>query len=156
MAFYPAQFEHYSDDEILVSFRDLPECITSGSDEAEAMSEALDVLEVGVIRRMDDAEEIPVPSALLPGERYVEVSLAQALQIWRDSPCRQCRTFSGDALDAYLASDEDLDVDCEHTVERDPTDCRLPSLVGLVGEEYHRAVALHREFAEASRSLVKV
>ena len=156
MAFYPARFEYYSDDEILVSFRDLPECITSGADEAEAMSEGLDLLEVGIIRRLDDGEEIPIPSTLLQGERYIEVSLAELLEAWLNMPCRACRTFSGDALDAYLASDEDFDIVCTHPVERSPADCRLPSLLGLAGDEYDRGAALHREFAEASVSLAKV
>ena len=42
---YPARLRRASADEIVVSFRDLPECLTSGRDEAEALFEAQDALE---------------------------------------------------------------------------------------------------------------
>ena len=37
---YPARLQRFSADEIVVSFRDLPECLTSGADETEALAEA--------------------------------------------------------------------------------------------------------------------
>ena len=49
---YPAHLEHYSEDEIVVSFRDLPECLTSGEDEAEALLEAEDALDTAIYGRL--------------------------------------------------------------------------------------------------------
>lgn len=37
---YPAQLQRTGADEIVVSFRDLPECLTDGADETEALAEA--------------------------------------------------------------------------------------------------------------------
>ena len=37
---YPAQLEPDGSGVVVVSFRDLPECLTSGADEAEALKEA--------------------------------------------------------------------------------------------------------------------
>ena len=37
---YPAQLRRTGADEIVVSFRDLPECLTSGVDEVDALAEA--------------------------------------------------------------------------------------------------------------------
>ena len=37
---YPAQLTKAGPSEVVVSFRDLPECLTSGDDEAEALIEA--------------------------------------------------------------------------------------------------------------------
>ena len=71
--FYPALFEQTGDGEIVVSFRDLPECLTSGTNEDEAMVEAQDALEEAIVGRTLDGEEIPIPSTLQPGERYVYV-----------------------------------------------------------------------------------
>ena len=35
---YPARLRRAGPDEVVVSFRDLPECLTSGRDEAEALT----------------------------------------------------------------------------------------------------------------------
>ena len=69
---YPALLRP-ADDEIIVSFRDLPECLTSGDDQAEALAEAQDALAVTVACRISDGEEIPAPSAVRPGEHLVTV-----------------------------------------------------------------------------------
>ena len=75
---YPAQLRRTGLDEVVVSFRDLPECLTSGADEAEALFEAQDALEEAVAGRIDDGEPIPAPSELLPGERAVAVPAEMA------------------------------------------------------------------------------
>ena len=42
---YPAQLQRTGVDEIVVWFRDLPECLTSAADETEALAEVADALE---------------------------------------------------------------------------------------------------------------
>ncbi len=75
---YPARFQRTGPEEVVVSFRDLPECLTSGADDAEALLEAQDALEEAVAGRIDDDEPIPDPSSLLPGERAVAVPAEMA------------------------------------------------------------------------------
>ena len=70
---YPARLRRYSENDIVVSFRDLPECLTSGEDEAEALLEARDALEEAIAGRIDDAEGIPNPSQKRRGEYLVAV-----------------------------------------------------------------------------------
>ena len=70
---YPARLQHTGADEIVVSFRDLPECLTSGVDEAEALAEAADALEEAIAGRIDDRELIPRPSPRRADERLVSV-----------------------------------------------------------------------------------
>ena len=70
---YPARLRPDSTGELIVSFRDLPECLTSGADQAEALAEAADALEEAIAGRIDDAERIPVPSARRSGEHHVAV-----------------------------------------------------------------------------------
>lgn len=70
---YPAELRRTGPDEIVVSFRDLPECLTSGIGEAEALAEAADALEEAIAGRIDDDEPIPSPSARRTGEHYVAV-----------------------------------------------------------------------------------
>ena len=70
---YFAQLQHAGPGEIVVSFRDLPECLTGGEDEEEALFEAQDALEEAVAGRINRGDEIPVPSARRPGEYSVAV-----------------------------------------------------------------------------------
>ena len=70
---YPARLQRYSAGEIVVSFRDLPECLTSGADESEALAEAADALEEAVAGRLNRVDELPAPSARRAGEHLVAV-----------------------------------------------------------------------------------
>ncbi len=70
---YPALLEHIGAREVVVSFRDLPECLTSGVDDAEALVQAQDALEEAIAGRIDDGDPVPTPSAPENGERLVAV-----------------------------------------------------------------------------------
>ena len=70
---YPARLRAAGPGEIVVSFRDLPECLTSGANTAEALTEAADALEEAIAGRIVDSEPIPRPSRRHAGERRVAV-----------------------------------------------------------------------------------
>ena len=74
---YPARLHRTGPDEIVVSFRDLPECLTSGTDETEALAEAADALDVAISGRIlhpsANGDPIPVPSARRADEHDVAV-----------------------------------------------------------------------------------
>ena len=70
---YPARLHRAGPDEIVVSFRDLPECLTSGATDAEALTEAADALEEAIAGRIVDDDPIPPPSPRRSGERRVAV-----------------------------------------------------------------------------------
>ena len=72
---YPARLERTAPDEIVVSFRDLPECLTSGVDEPDALAEAQDALEEAVAGRIADGDPLPAPSAPQAGERLIAVAV---------------------------------------------------------------------------------
>jgi len=78
---YPAQLFAAAPDEIVVSFRDLPECLTSGSDTSEALAEAADALEEALAGRIEDGEPIPAPSRAEPGEYRVPVPPGMAVKV---------------------------------------------------------------------------
>lgn len=48
---------------ILVTFPDVPEAITFGADEAEALQQAVDALETGLSFYVEDRRPLPEPSA---------------------------------------------------------------------------------------------
>ena len=75
---YPARLRPDSTGELIVSFRDLPECLTSGASEADALAEAADALEEAIAGHIDDAERIPVPSARRSGEHHIAGTAAKA------------------------------------------------------------------------------
>ena len=70
---YAARLQPDLSGEITVSFRDFPECLTSGADESAALVEARDALEEAVASRIDDNEPIPAPSRRRAGEQYIAV-----------------------------------------------------------------------------------
>ena len=75
---YPARLRPDSTGELIVSFRDLPECLTSGASVPDALAEAADALAEAIAGRIDDAEAIPEPSARRSGEHHVAVPAGTA------------------------------------------------------------------------------
>ena len=69
---YPAALTRASPRELVVSFRDLPECLTSGED-ADAALAAADALAEALAGRIDDGEPIPEPTNAEAGEHEVAV-----------------------------------------------------------------------------------
>ena len=88
---YPARLRPDSTGELIVSFRDLPECLTSGASEAEALAEAADALEEAIAGRIDDAERIPIPSVRRSGEHHVAVPAGTAAKAALALALRECR-----------------------------------------------------------------
>ena len=70
---YPARLLPDRDGEIVVSFRDIPACLTSGADKAAALTEAAGALEEAIAGRISDGEAIPAPSPRRTGEHLVAV-----------------------------------------------------------------------------------
>ena len=71
---YPARLQRTGPDEIVVSFRDLPECLTSGADEIEALAEAADALDVAIAGRIvyPPANGEPIPLPTVPSARRAD------------------------------------------------------------------------------------
>ena len=70
---YPASLSQQAEDEVVVSFRDVPWCHTSGADVTEALAEGEDALEEAIAGCINHNEAIPMPSEPLPGEFLVTV-----------------------------------------------------------------------------------
>lgn len=82
---YPARLRRTGPDEVVVSFRDLPECLTSGADETEALAEAADALDVAISGRIvyppPDGDPIPAPSVRRADEHDVAVPADTAAKL---------------------------------------------------------------------------
>ncbi len=78
---YPATLARDSAGRILVTFPDLPEALTDGADEAEALLEAADCLGVAIAGRLSDGRPVPAPSRPTAGQRLVAPRPETALKI---------------------------------------------------------------------------
>lgn len=77
---YPASFTH-EEGKIVVRFRDIPEAITQGDDEKDALEMAEDVLISSMDFYFEDGRRVPPPSQALPGERLICLPLSIASKV---------------------------------------------------------------------------
>jgi antitoxin HicB len=77
---YPAQFLPDTSG-FVVTFRDIPEAMTQGDDEADAVAMAKDVLVSSMDYYLERRRAIPLPSVALPGERLIPVPASVATKI---------------------------------------------------------------------------
>ena len=78
---YPAIFTPAEEGGFVVTFRDIPEAITQGDDEAEAMAMARDVLREAMAVYFDERRTVPLPSQPREGERAVDLPLSVAAKV---------------------------------------------------------------------------
>ena len=69
------------DGTVLVSFADVPEAITFGADEQEALMQAIDALETGLSFYVDARQPLPVPSKAKRGQKTVSPSALECARL---------------------------------------------------------------------------
>jgi antitoxin HicB len=77
---FPATFTP-EEGKVVVRFRDIPEAITQGDDEVDAMDMAEDVLVSAMDFYVDDKRPVPLPSPARTGDRMVTLPLSVASKI---------------------------------------------------------------------------
>lgn len=77
---YPATFTP-DDIGFVVTFRDVPEAITQGDTEAEALDMARDALMSSMDFYFENKRPVPLPSAALQGERLIPLPLSVASKV---------------------------------------------------------------------------
>jgi len=78
---YPATLTPADEGGFVVTFRDIPEAITQGDDEAEALSMAADALLTSMDFYFEDRRPVPPPSAAEEGERLISLPLSVSAKI---------------------------------------------------------------------------
>ena len=68
-------------DTVLVTFADVPEAITFGADEDEALLQAVDALESALAFYVDARKPLPVPSKAKRGQRTVHPSTLEGVKL---------------------------------------------------------------------------
>jgi antitoxin HicB len=77
---YPARLEPDEEGRLVVHFPDLPEALTDGADETEALAEASDCLSTALAARIVNDEDIPSPSRQRRGQYLVAPDATMALK----------------------------------------------------------------------------
>lgn len=78
---YPATFTPAEEGGFVVTFRDIPEAITQGDDEAEALEMARDALVTAMDFYFEDRRQVPAPSAARKGERLIALPVSVAAKV---------------------------------------------------------------------------
>src|SRR5208282_2311639 len=77
---FPAELQRQPDGSFLVRFPDLPEALTDGATEAEALAEAADCLSEALAGRIRRGEPVPAPVAVAGDTRRVAPDATIALK----------------------------------------------------------------------------
>jgi len=102
---YPARLETDEEGRLAVHFPDLPEALTDGADETEALTEASDCLSEALASRIVDCEEVPIPSQAGPDMHLVSPEPTIALKVALYDALRAAALSTGD-LARRLGIDE--------------------------------------------------
>lgn len=78
---YPATFTPADEGGFVIEFRDIPEAISQGDDEAEALAMAADVLLTCMDFYFEDQRPVPMPSEPQEGERMIPLPLSAASKV---------------------------------------------------------------------------
>jgi antitoxin HicB len=78
---YPAIFTPAEEGGFVVTFRDIPEAITQGDEEAEAHTMAADALLTAMDFYFEDRRPVPPPSNPVEGERLIELPLSASAKV---------------------------------------------------------------------------
>ncbi|PRH81247.1 type II toxin-antitoxin system HicB family antitoxin [Arenimonas caeni] len=80
MSNYPARFQKERDGYV-VTFRDIPEALTSGATKKEAMEMATDALATAMEFYFEDRRPVPMPTKARKGEELVELPASVAVKV---------------------------------------------------------------------------
>jgi antitoxin HicB len=78
---YPVTFKTYASGQVGAFFADVPEAITAGDTEREALDHAQDALVVALSLYLDDGRPFPTPNKAKRGQRLVMVPPRAAIKL---------------------------------------------------------------------------
>jgi antitoxin HicB len=81
MFLYPVTLKRDREGGFVTTFKDIPEAITQGETEAEALEAARDALETALDFYFEDNRPVPAPSKAKPGQPVVELPASLAAKI---------------------------------------------------------------------------
>lgn len=135
---YPATFTPDTGG-FVVTFRDIPEAITQGDDEADAMDMAKDVLISAMEIYFDEKRQVPAPSALQPGERLVPLPASIAVKVLLLNQMLEQNVIPSELARRMDTTRQEVNrlIDLKHTTRID----RIEDAMAALGRELELSVA---------------
>jgi antitoxin HicB len=108
---YPVELTPDDNDTVMLTFPDVPEAVTFGADEAEALANAADALETALNGYITDRRDIPAPSDLdgrpgvgpsLLGELKLAIYRAMRDRDWRKADLARSMGVNPRQIDRLL------------------------------------------------------
>src|SRR5260370_30589776 len=93
---YPASLTRDANRRLLVRFPDLPEALTDGATEEEALREAADALSEALMSRVADGDTIPDPSAVGRNQYQIAPDATAALKVALHRAIKEKRVTAAD------------------------------------------------------------
>ncbi|GHT98530.1 antitoxin HicB [Betaproteobacteria bacterium] len=137
--FYPATFTAAPEGGYVVTFRDIPEAITQGETEDEALAMAADVLLSAMDFYFDDRRQVPLPSPLRAGERQIALPASVWAKVLLLNELVAARVSNSDLARRLGTRPQEVNriVDLAHATKIDTLDRAL----GVLGKRIEISVA---------------
>lgn len=127
---YPATFAPDESGGFVVTFKDIPEAITQGDTEAEALEMAEDALITAMDFYFEDRRQVPLPSQAEDGERLITLPLSVSAKVLLLNEMIKQRVRPADLARQMNTAPQEVTriIDLHHTTKIDRVADALASL----------------------------
>jgi antitoxin HicB len=136
---YPARLEPADEGGFVVTFRDIPEAITQGDDETEALALAKDALITAMDFYFEDKRPVPLPSRLQEDECAIALPPSVASKVLLLNEMVQQKVTASELARRMGTIPQEVNrlIDLSHTSKID----RIAQALEALGKRLHVAVA---------------
>lgn len=136
---YPVRLTPADEGGFVVTFRDVPEAITQGEDEADAMAMAQEALITAMDFYFEEKREVHSPSALKAGERFIALppSLASKALLLNEMVRQEVTASELARRMGTIPQEINRIVDLRHTTKID----RIAQALSALGKRLDLSVA---------------
>lgn len=136
---YPAKLEPADEGGFVVTFRDIPEAITQGDDETEALAMAKDALITAMDFYFEDKRPVPLPSRLQEDERAIALPPSVASKVLLLNEMVQQKVTASELARRMGTIPQEINrlIDLSHTSKID----RIAQALEALGKRLEVAVA---------------
>ncbi len=127
---YPATFTADEDGGFVVTFRDIPEAITQGDTEQEAMDMAMDALITAMDFYFEEKRIVPQPSLAVEGERSVTLPMSITSKVFLLNEMIASKVTASDLARRLDTTPQDVNrlIDLHHATKIDTVERAIAAL----------------------------